>query len=286
MSGIKKSPAKKPAQKQKAARMPAVDGLEPGFSFRWPENYDFVKYAYKRPFARLPRAILCRTGPGDDIRPGVWADLSLSAKAVLIILLRHANLENISFPSTEVICAKSGINSRKTTKRASDELKDALLLKIEKYTTVNGKRAKRYILSPKHFCREETDYLPSYHHHVEAGYWAMMGYKRPSAQALYWAIRLFARPRPDMVEDGWIDFDRDEGREWLANRDGDVCAADRDVLCDFAGITPRTYPVAMQSLRHMRIIKDMHDYPDRFFLNFQFDRCFKAKILHSYLRIT
>jgi hypothetical protein len=206
VSVSQKVSAKKANNKGSPGASP-VDTHEPGFRFRWPEAYDFEKYACRRPFARLPKTVLCRTDSGGSIRPGLWADLPLSAKAVLIVLLRHANRENVSFPSEEVICAKSGINSRKTARAACEALQAAQLLRIEKYITMTGKRAKRYVLSRKHLSPDESEYLPSYHHHIEAGYWAMMGYRRPSAQALYWAIRFFARPRPDLEDEGWTSFD-------------------------------------------------------------------------------
>lgn len=284
---MKKSAAKvsKPKPKVKDTT-PKVDQLNPGFSFRWPEKYDFSKYADTRQYSRLPKSLLYRENEAGDLRPGLWADLPLSAKAVLIVLLRHANKEGVAFPSEEIICAKSGINSRKTARGACRELQAAELLQVSKYITKDGRRANRYRLSDKLLSQRAEDYLAAYHHHIEAGYWAVMGHSRPSAQALYWAIRLFAKPRPDMDEDGeWLDLASDEGREWLMERDGDVCKAEPSVLCDFAGINPRSYRAAMDALKKMELVQDLPDSPDSFFVHFRFGTHYTAHYLNSILNI-
>ena len=265
---------------------PKVDSLSPGFSFRWPEKYDHSKYADSRSFSRLPKSIFCRESGDGDLRPGLWADLPLSAKAALIVLSRHANKDGVAFPSEEILCAKTGINSRKTVRKACLELQAAGLLQVSKYITKDGRRANRYILSDKILSQHEENYLPAYHHHVEAGYWAVMGHSRPSAQALYWAIRFFAKPRPDLEEDGeWLDLTSDDGREWLMGREGDVCRAEPSVLCEFAGITLRSYRPAMDALRKMEIIQDLPDHPDSFFVNFCFSQHYKARYLNSILNV-
>lgn len=145
----------------------------------------------------------------------------------------------------------------------------------------------RYILTKK--LLESQDYIASYHHNVEAGYWAVMGNRGHISQALYWAIRFFATPRADLDSEqsdfGWTDYDSDEGREWLAKRDGDVCCAERDVLCEFAGITTRSYGPAMDILRKMEVISTIPNHPDKLFVSFQFGYHYKPDVLNSFLKI-
>jgi hypothetical protein len=83
-----------------------------------------------------------------------------------------------------------------------------------------------------------------------------------------------------------VSFDSDEGREWLARRKGDVCSGERDVLCEFAGITSRSYPVAMQCLRSMGVLRDLYEHPDKILVSFEFGYHYKASTLHSYLKVS
>lgn len=270
---------------KKQSAVSAVDTNNPSFGYRW-QKYDHSLYAHPRSFTRLPRSVIGFEHNG-DIYAGVWSTLKHTSKAVLIVLLRHVNSEGVSFPSQEVICAKSGINTLKTVGNACVELEGAGLIKINKFVTPRGKRANRYILTKK--LLESQDYIASYHHNVEAGYWAVMGNRGHISQALYWAIRFFDTPRADLDSEqsdfGWTDYDSDEGREWLAKRDGDVCCAERDVLCEFAGITTRSYGPAMDILRKMEVISTIPNHPDKLFVSFQFGYHYKPDVLNSFLKI-
>lgn len=271
--------------KKKESAVPAVDTNDPGFSFRW-KKYDHSIYAHTRSFARLPRSIIGMEING-DMHCGVWSGLRHTSKAVLIVILRHANSDGVSFPSQELICAKSGISTLKTVGKACKELEGAGLIKVNKFTTPLGKRANRYVLTNK--LLDNHDYIASYHHHLEAGYWAVMGNNGHISQSLYWAIRFFSRPRADLDSDqadcGWTNYDSDEGREWLANRDGDVCCAERESLCEFAGITTRSYGAAMEILRKMKVITSIPDHPDKLFVNFYFGHHYSSDYLNSILKI-
>jgi hypothetical protein len=72
MSAAKKSPAKKPAQKQKAAPPPAVDTLDPGFTYRW----KILDQSAVGRFCQFPRSLIFKVSADGLIdAPGIWADL-------------------------------------------------------------------------------------------------------------------------------------------------------------------------------------------------------------------
>lgn len=255
MSAAKKSSSKKtPPKKQKAAPLPAVDTLDPGFSYRWKI---FDQSANGR-FCQFPRSLIFKVSADGLIdAPGIWSDLPLVAKSVLPVLMHFENRDHRCWPSQELICALSGINSRKTVRRGVRILEDAGLISTRKATTTAGRPLTIYQLQLPH----DDFYIPLYASLFQGGIWSVMG-DHPVTQALYPVMRVFAKPRPDLEPDGdWIQVDSDEWREWYDSRTCDWCRADRDELINFAGIGRRSYATAVDFLSSAKmkvIARDEH----------------------------
>lgn len=265
MTAAKKTIAKKaPAKKQKSVSIPAVDTLDPGFSFRW-KKFD---PSTSGRFCQFPQSLIFKVSSDGLIdAPGIWTDLPLAAKSVLPVLLHFENRDHRCWPSQETLCALSGINSRKTVRRGVRALEDAGLVSTRKATTTAGLPKTIYQLQLPH----DDFYIPLHASLFQGGIWSVMG-DHPVAQALYPVMRAFAKPRPDLDEDGdWIQVDSDEWREWYDSRECDWCRADREEMINFAGISRRSYATAVDFLSstRMTVIAREDHAPEYWRVNFK-----------------
>lgn len=285
MGVVKKRSVKKtPPKKQKAAPLPAVDTLDPGFSYRW----KIFDQSARGRFCQFPRSLIFKVSADGLIEaPGIWADLLLAAKSVLPVLLHFENRDHKCWPSQETICALSGLNSRKTVRRGVRNLEDAGLISTRKATTTAGRPLTIYHLQLPH----DDFYVPLHASLFLGGFWSVMS-DHPVTQALYPVMRVFAKPRPDLEPDGdWIQVDSDEWREWYASRECDWCRADREELIDFAGIGRRSYATAVDFLSsaNMTIIAREEQAPQYWRVNFKDGWAFNyetPEYLNSRLKIT
>ncbi|MBE1426784.1 hypothetical protein H4684_003459 [Desulfomicrobium macestii] len=262
MSAVKKRPTKKPAQKHESALLPAVDTLDPGFTYRWKI---FDQSTLGR-FCQFPRSLIFKVSSDGLIdTPGIWAELPLASKSVLPVLLHFENRDHKCWPSQELICALSGLNSRKTVRRGLRILEDAGLISTRKATTTAGRPLTIYHLQLPH----DDFYVPLYASLFQGGIWSVMG-DHPVTHALYPVMRIFAKPRPDLeLEGDWLRVDSDEWREWYASRECDWCRADREALIDFAGIGRRSYATAVDFLSSskMKVIARNEHAPEYWQVN-------------------
>lgn len=166
---------------------------------------------------------------------GHWAEMPKASKAIYPVIACHADEKGISYPGTETIAALAGIDSDTVTKGIKG-LKDNTLLvrKIETYVTCKGHSAYRYHLDFP--AMEKGLSFPFYKSLLEGGNWAMLN---SSGKALYMAIRAYAFY--DEYNLGFV-------MEDYVERTNEVCEADVKILCEFAGIHPKSFKSGLQSL--------------------------------------
>lgn len=213
--------------------------------FRWPEP------TCGRHFRLLPREIVA-AGREDDLRPGPWADLSLSAKSVLPVILRHMDGHGVAFPGESRVAAMAGL-TRKTARKAIRELEAHAIIESTSRISRQGRRAKVYHMA----LVEEGVVLPSIF--IDGGLWACL---TPAARALSVAVRFFSRPRPDLDPAFGRWANEDEMPAYLAERDADYCFAEPAILRGFAGIGSRVYADAIRSLMDRHFIEPEPSRPD------------------------
>ncbi|QLA16241.1 helix-turn-helix domain-containing protein [Desulfolutivibrio sulfoxidireducens] len=213
--------------------------------FRWAEP------TCGRHFRLLPREIMA-AGREDDLRPGPWADMSLSAKSVLPVLLRHMDEHGIAFPGEGRIAAMSGL-TRKTARRAVRELESRATIECKSRISRQGRRTKVYHMA----LPTEGVAMPSIF--IDGGLWACIP---PAARALCVAMRFFSRPRPDLDPEYGEWCAEEDYPEYLTEREADYCFAEPAVLRDFAGIGSRVFADATRSLVGHHFIEPEPSRPD------------------------
>lgn len=191
----------------------------------------------------------------------MWATLGRSAQALLPVIMRHVDERGMAYPGEGRLAAMAGL-TRKTARQAASELEKRGLIEIRTRTSRQGRRCKSYRF--KMLPGDEGILMPSIF--IDGGNWHCL---RPTSKSLAVALRLFAKPRPDLdpaFDDdlhnygSWLDGDSEDWREYLEQRQFDFCNAEPGVLRDFSGIGSRTYSDALADLEeHSFIAPD----PDR-----------------------
>lgn len=212
-------------------------------SFRWATPA--CEFHYKL----LSRDIVAHESPA-GLAPYLWSGLGRSAQALLPVILRHTDEKGVAFPSEGRLAAMAGL-TRKTVRSAAKELEGYQLLSIFKRVSRAGRRLNSYHITK--LCSDGIQ-LPSIF--IDSGLWSEL---TPAAKSLSIAFRLFGQPRPDLDPEfgEWL-----KGEDWeayLNGRDADYCNAEPSVLRNFAGIGPRVWGSAIQSLqKHYFIEPDEH----------------------------
>jgi len=205
--------------------------------FRWPDKVEW------KGFYMLPKLW---------VKDHVWANLSPSGKAVFVVVARHADEKGECCPGEERIARMAGL-TEKTTRQALNDCEDMDLLRIQRYTTARGQRAKRYKLNTA-----QGKWIQMTHALTDSGVWQ---YLTPTARAVYVAMRHY----------GWWELDTycdligedihpDDLKETYATRRFDICQADGGLLADFAGITTRSLHAAKVSLHKHHLIDNAGEH--------------------------
>lgn len=175
--------------------------------------------------------VFCRV-PKQFIRDGRWALLPKASKAIYLPIACHANAKGVSYPGTETIAALAGIDTDTVTAGIKGlSTVNGLFDRIEKYVTPRGLRAYRYYLHIPPM--EKGSAFPVYRSVLDGGNWAMLN---RTGQALYMAMRAFSF------------YDTNFDSEGYAQRIFELCMAEKDVLCECAGINERSFQEAFRSL--------------------------------------
>lgn len=256
------------------------DAFDADFGFKWKP----LDRAVLGKFVKFPLALIFDGVDGGFVeRAGIWAELPLASKAVLPVLMHFARNSGRCWPSQEVLCALSGINSRKTVRRGVRALEEAGLISTKKATTTAGRTLTIYDLN----LPQDEHYAPLHASVFLGGNWAIMG-DCPTAQALYPVMRAFAKPRPDLEPAGaWIAADSEEWAEWYAARECDWCGAEKGELVRFSGIGVRSYSTAVGFLcDRIKAVAREEQAPQYWRVNFLDGWSFKPEYLNSRLRIS
>ncbi len=195
----------------------------------------------------------------DGIEPGIWARLNKSEQAVLPVIVRHADKYGRSFPGEHRISKMTDLD-RKTVRNATHLLERRGLIKTSKFRTKTGHWQKKY--DAKKICSNDSGVnLPSAIFDIWK--WATL---RPCAKSLIPVILYFSRPRPELDQNYEYDsvygrwLERDDFLSYLETRKADYCDAEPSILCDFAGISRRSFSSAIKNLVENNIIAP---HPDR-----------------------
>jgi len=222
----------------------------------------------------MPREVVGVEVDG-GMAPTIWATLSKSAQAVLPVLIRHADEAGIAFPSESRLAAMAGL-TRKTARAAVRELVSANLVEASPKVSRTGRRTTLYKVR---LGGADGITLPSLH--IDGGNWCCL---TPAAKALSMAFRYFAKPRPDLdpQEGAWIN-DTIELADYVRDRDFDYCNAEPSILREFAGIGPRSYGAAIDSLRKGYFIEPDEARPDYWRVSIWLSRIKRADYLNALL---
>lgn len=235
--------------------------------FRWADP------TCDRHFRLMPREVVGVEVDG-GMAPTIWATLSKSAQAVLPVLTRHADEAGIAFPGESRLAAMAGL-TRKTARAAVRELVGANLVEASPKVSRTGRRTTLYKVR---LGGADGITLPSLH--IDGGLWACL---TPVARSLAIAFRFFAKPRPDLdpLFGEWIEGDA--LAEYIRERLADYCNAEPSVLREFAGIGPRSYGAAIDSLRKGYFIEPDEARPDYWRVSIWPPRIKRADYLNALL---
>ena len=214
-----------------------------GFSWRKPEC--------GRHFKLMPKSFVATENEG-GLYPSTWSGMSKSSQALLPVILRHTDTNGICFPGEGRLAALAGL-TRKTVRSAARELENVGVLTISRIVSRSGRCKKVY----RCITADSGFILPSIF--IDGGNWSQL---IPSAKSLAISFRLFSKPRPDLDPDCGERLDYDEMQEYLFYREYDYCNAEPMILRAFAGIRPRVYKRAIQSLQANSFIEPDSVYPD------------------------
>ncbi|WP_319550377.1 helix-turn-helix domain-containing protein [Desulfogranum marinum] len=173
------------------------------------------------------------------IKDGTWASLSNGAKGVYVSIAVHCDEEGTAFPGEDTIAKLTGL-SRKTVRKAINELAKAGLLRIERWKTKRGHSAKRY-----HVKKTPRDTgFPFSKDIVATGTWGEMG---SCGQAVYISMRNYC------YWDGY-----EESYDSLTDfkeRTFEYCSAEIEYLLEDTGVTKSTYYRGIKSLLDVGMIQ-------------------------------
>jgi hypothetical protein len=176
-----------------------------------------------------------------------WAMLPKASKAIYPIIRSYCNRNGESFPGEKTISTLCG-RSEKVVRSGVQGLKDFPGTRFETYTSKRGRSTKRFTCKIPQY--EKGKVFPFHRDILLKGNWAHL---KPTAQALYPVMRYFGYN--DYYE-YWGALEEEKGEEvdlelrWedYKFREFDFCEAEPGKLCEFAGITRRSYSDAIEDL--------------------------------------
>jgi len=185
-----------------------------------------------------------------------WAALPQASKTIYPVIGCHQNEAGEAFPGEQKIAVLSG-RTEKIVRQGIIGLDGFPGFKAVDYVTRRGRRSKKFKISRPP--RERGRGFPFYKAVLEGGHWLHL---TPSAQALYPVLRnfgyfdintfeVYCEEEEADSECNPIHFDEIyEIRSW------DVCEAEEDILAEYSGISKRSIPGALESLRRSLLIAD------------------------------
>ena len=202
-----------------------------------------------RHYKSLATHLMAKVEDNEIIGPGVWAELTFSEKAVLPVIVRHADVAGMAFPSEERVAKLSGLNDRKTVRQSTKRLEQRKLISTRKNITRKGHTQKMYNASN---ILEKGSGFTIQSLFIDSGTWASLS---PTAKSLAVVIWYFSALRQDLnpnFESGDYRYDRwvpkDMMAKYLAERSVDYCDSERLVLIQFSNISERSYAPAVRNL--------------------------------------
>jgi len=188
-----------------------------------------------------------------------WALLPAAAKAVYPVIACHQNKKGVAYPGESTIGILSG-NTEKTVRGGIMGLEDLPGFTVSPYMTKRGRRSKKFILAKPPETKGRS--FPFFKSILESGLWAHL---KPTAQALYPVMRYYSYFDYSIYsEEEEIDCSPDEFDQYFKDRKWELCEAQKDLLIEYAGITRRSLPAALNSLYHESLIED-YAYEDEIF---------------------
>lgn len=197
-----------------------------------------------------------------------WSGLSLSAKAIMPVLFRHANRDGECWPSQATIGIEAGIKSRLAVRKATQQLVDFGLIEISKKRNPRGGPFNVYHRKlTADFSKHGTDsFIPFFFSLIDSGIWSAC---TPASKALYPVLRWKAKLYGDEETDyggGWIH--EADLEEHLQNRRWDLCRRANyesySRLAEWAGIDRRSVGGGLQGLWDVGLIKNMPEVKGAF----------------------
>lgn len=185
------------------------------------------------------------------IRENIWAKLPQASKAIYPVIGVHCNVKGVAFPSELTIAILSGC-TEKTVREGQKGLMGLRGFRIERYITNRGKRAIKYRINPPPMRKGQVFFF--HKAVVEGGNWLHL---TPTAQALYPVLRTFSFfDYYEYMDRECDEPDYDEECEIFKNRKYDLVNADIQVMAEFAGISIKSIPPAMESLKDNFLIEE------------------------------
>lgn len=181
-----------------------------------------------------------------------WALLPKPAKAIFPVIASHCDKQGRAFPGERTIAILSG-RTDKMVREGIRQLQDFPPVKVNHYITKKGRRAKRFHVKLPNQPDRGTAF-PFHRMIIDGGNWSLL---KPTARALYPVMRYFGYfdidlhmeiDDPDGVAE-YTDFE-----EVYKGRDCDYCEAERGLLAELAGISPRSMREALQDLKRHDLV--------------------------------
>jgi hypothetical protein len=196
-----------------------------------------IQYNSKN-FFRFPKTI---------IKNEIWAKLPQAARSIFPVIGVHCNAQGQCFPGEKTIARLSG-RTEKIVRKGINALAELDCFHVNPYITKRGKRSKKFKLNlPRNF--KEGAMFPFFRDIVDSGQWNKL---TPCAQALYPVMRCFGFVDQYLLADIDPDFDtpmvNEDFKTQYAERKFDLFEGQKSVLCEFAGISSKSFKSAIYNL--------------------------------------
>ncbi len=209
-------------------------------------------------FFPMPRNLFQHEDLKDSCPVGLWAELSLTAKSILPVILAHMFNESCC-PGIRQIAALSG-TSKSTVTRGVEDLKTLPDFTVRKTLTRQGRFQNIYSFKRPNM-NERNSWFPFHRCIIQGGNWALLS---ASAKAVYLTMRYWAEY--DSLSEQ-IEFEGGGECIDFSNRKFDTCRAQRNTLAQCAGISTRSVSNALKDLAKHGLIQralEIEDYGEYF----------------------
>jgi len=187
-----------------------------------------------------------------------WAALPKASKAIYPVIRSHCNKVGDAWPGEETISTLCG-RTEKIVRSGIRGLEKFPGIRVESYMTRRGRRSKRFSCKIPGYAKGEL--FPFHKDIILGAHWAEL---KPTAQALYPVMRCFGynsvyeyqyNDIEDTGEEGYVEYDENNGWLNFKDREYDFCEAEPRVLCEYAHISVRSYREAIEELKKVDLLK-------------------------------